>query len=132
DWQSACAGSLRPVNVDALLGKPGGVDSATGDQAAIDTTSKYLKVTLKLDSLQAPYVPGDSGKLGIGVRVGADAPTSVTFCTRENACGAAVAWFVKLASIKGTDTTLIHKPLAAVTRFANVSFDPPSLPPHSA
>ena len=128
DVQSAFADSLRAVNVDALLAKPGGVDSATGDQAAIDTTSKYLKVTLKLDSLQAPYVPGDSGKLGIGVRVGADAPTSVTFCTRENACGAAVAWFVKVDSIKGTDTTLIHKQLAAVTLFDNFVFDPPNPP----
>ena len=128
DVQSAFADSLRAVNVDALLAKPGGVDSATGDQAAIDTTSKYLKVTLKLDSLQAPYVPGDSGKLGIGVRVGADAPTSVTFCTRENACGAAVAWFVKVDSIKGTDTTLIHKQLAAVTLFDNYVFYPPTPP----
>ncbi len=128
DVQSAFADSLRAVNVDALLAKPGGVDSATGDQAAIDTTTKFLKVTLKLDSLQAPYVPGDSGKLGIGVRVGADAPTSVTFCTRENACGAAVAWFVKVDSIKGTDTTLIHKQLAAVTLFDNFVFDPPNPP----
>ena len=85
-------------------------------------------MTLKLDSLQAPYVPGDSGKLGIGVRVGADAATSVTFCTRENACGAAVAWFVKVDSIKGTDTTLIHKQLAAVTLFDNFVFDPPNPP----
>jgi len=133
DLQSAFADSLRAVNVDALLAKPGGVDSATGDQAAIDTTSKFLKVTLKLDSLQAPpsgdlYVPGDSGKLGIGVGVGADAPTSVAFCTRENACGASVAWFVKFDSIKGTDTTLIHKQLAAVTLFDSYVFDPPNPP----
>ena len=130
DVQSAFADSLRAVNVDALLAKPGGVDSATGDQAAIDTTSKFLKVTLKLDSrlVDTLYVPGDSGKLGIGVRVGADAPTSVTFCTRENACGAAVAWFVKVDSIKGTDTTLIHKQLAAVTLFDNFVFDPPNPP----
>jgi len=120
--------SLRAVNVDALLAKPGGVDSATGDQAAIDTTSKFLKVTVKLDSLQAPYVSGDSGKLGIGVRIGADAPTSVGFCTRENACGASLAWFVKVDSIKGTDTTLIHKQLAAVTLFDSYVFDPP-IPP---
>src|SRR5207253_67642 len=123
--------SLRAVNVDALLAKPGGVDSATGDQAAIDTTSKFLKVTVKLDSLQAPYVSGDSGKLGVGVRIGADAPTSVGFCTRENACGASLAWFVKVDSIKGTDTTLIHKQLAAVTLFDSYVFDPPIPPVYS-
>ena len=130
DVESAFADTLRAVNVDALLAKPGGVDSATGDQAAIDTTSKFLKVTLKLDSrlVDTLYVPGDSGKLGIGVRVGADAPTSVAFCTRENGCGATVAWFVKVDSIKGTDTTLIHKQLAAVTLFDSYVFDPP-IPP---
>src|SRR2546427_8375227 len=84
DVRSAFTDTLRAVNVDALLAKPGGVDSATGDQATIDTTSKFLKVTLKLDSLQAPYVPGDSGKLGIGVRVGADAPTRDRKSTRLN------------------------------------------------
>jgi len=125
---SAFADSLWAVNVDALLAKPGGVDSARGDQAAIDTTTKFLKVTFKLDSLQAPYVPADSGKLSIGVRVAADAPTSVTLCTRENGCGASVAWFVKVDSIKGTDTTLIHKQLAAVTLFDSYVFDPPNLP----
>ena len=130
DVESAFADTLRAVNVDALLAKPGGVDSATGDQAAIDTTSKFLKVTLKLDSrlVDTLYVPGDSGKLGIGVRVGADAPTSVAFCTRENGCGATVAWFVKVDSIKGTDTTLIHKQLAAVTLFDNYVFYPPTPP----
>src|SRR5207249_11686991 len=62
DVESAFADTLRAVNVDALLAKPGGVDSATGDQAAIDTTSKFLKVTLKLDSrlVDTLYVPAHS------------------------------------------------------------------------
>src|SRR5205823_1630851 len=87
DLQGAFADSLlRTVNLDSLLAKPGGVDSARGDSVAIDTTSKFLSVALKLDALQARYNPSDSGRLGFGVRIGADVPTSVTFCTRENGC----------------------------------------------
>ena len=129
DVAGAFAGSpLRTVNLDSLLAKPNGVDVTTGDSAGIDTTSKHLKVTLKLDSLEATYVQGDSGKLGIGVRVGADAPTSISFCTRENACGAAIAWFMKVDSIKGADTTLVHKPYAGVSLFDTFLFDPPPAP----
>jgi len=129
DVAGAFAGSpLRTVNLDSLLAKPNGVDVTTGDSAGIDTTSKQLKVTLKLDSLEATYVPGDSGKLGIGVRVGADAPTSISCCTRENACGAAIAWFMKVDSIKGADTTLVHKPYAGVSLFDTFLFDPPPAP----
>jgi len=129
DVAGAFAGSpLRTLNLDSLLAKPNGVDVTTGDSAGIDTTSKQLKVTLKLDSLEATYVPGDSGKLGIGVRVGADAPTSISFCTRENACGAAIAWFMKVDSIKGADTTLVHKPYAGVSLFDTFLFDPPPAP----
>jgi len=129
DVAGAFAGSpLRTVNLDSLLAKPNGVDVTTGDSAGIDTTSKQLKVTLKLDSLEATYVPGDSGKLGIGVRVGADAPTSISFCTRENACGAAIAWFMKVDSIKGADTTLVHKPYGGVSLFDTFLFDPPPAP----
>jgi hypothetical protein len=129
DVQGAFAASpLRSVNLDSLLAKPNGVDVTTGDSAGIDTTSKRLKVTLKLDSVQAPYVLGDSGKLGIGVGVGADGPTSVSFCTRDNGCGAAIAWFMKVDSIKGTDTTLIHKSYPRGSIFDTFLFDPPPAP----
>ena len=129
DVQGAFAGSpLRSVNLDSLLAKPNGVDVTTGDSAGIDTTSKQLKVTLKLDSVQAPYVLGDSGKLGIGVGVGADGPTSISFCTRDNGCGATISWFMKVDSIKGTDTTLIHKPYPRGSIFDTFLFDPPPAP----
>ena len=132
DVQGAFAGApLRTVNLDSLLAKPNGVDVTTGDSAGIDTTSKQLKVTIKLDSLQAPYVVGDTGKLGIGVRVGGAGPTSIAFCSRENACGATVAWYIKVDSIKGTDTTLIHKPFPRGSIFDTFLFDPPPAPPDS-
>jgi len=132
DVAGAFAGSpLRTVNLDSLLAKPNGVDVTTGDSAGIDTTSKQLKVTIKLDSLQAPYVVGDTGKLGIGVRVGGAGPTSIAFCSRENACGATVAWYIKVDSIKGTDTTLIHKPFPRGSIFDTFLFDPPPAPPDS-
>ena len=132
DVRGAFAGApLRTVNLDSLLAKPNGVDVTTGDSAGIDTTSKQLKVTIKLDSLQAPYVVGDTGKLGIGVRVGGAGPTSIAFCSRENACGATVAWYIKVDSIKGTDTTLIHKPFPRGSIFDTFLFDPPPAPPDS-
>ena len=132
DVQGAFAGApLRSVNLDSLLAQPNGVDVTTGDSAGIDTTSKQLKVTIKLDSLQAPYVVGDTGKLGIGVRVGGAGPTSIAFCSRENACGATVAWYMKVDSIKGTDTTLIHKPFPRGSIFDTFLFDPPPAPPDS-
>src|SRR5881396_1521480 len=89
--------------------------------------------------VSVPLIESTFTKEGTGVRrafscvqkaavVGGDAPTSVAFCTRENGCGATVAWFVKVDSIKGTDTTLIHKQLAAVTLFDNYVFDPEPAP----
>src|SRR3989442_3085250 len=93
---------LRTVNIDALLAKPGGIDSTTGDSIATDTTTHRLILKVKFDSLQLPYVAADSGKLGFGIRVGATTPASVSFSTREDPTsgGAAVPSFLKVGSVK--------------------------------
>src|SRR2546425_12373874 len=101
---------LRTVNIDALLAKPGGIDSTTGDSIATDTTTHRLILKVKFDS-QVPYVAADSGKLGFGIRVGATTPASVSFSTREDPTsgGATVTWVMKVDSIKGSDTTLARQ-----------------------
>src|SRR5437879_1762227 len=121
---------LRTVNIDALLAKPGGIDSTTGDSIATDTTTHRLILKVKFDSLQLPYVAADSGKLGFGIRVGATTPASVSFSTREDPTsgGSTVTWFMKVDSIKGSDTTLVRERYPRGTRFDTYVFDPP-VPP---
>src|SRR2546425_9037862 len=121
---------LRTVNIDALLAKPGGIDSTTGDSIATDTTTHRLILKVKFDS-QVPYVAADSGKLGFGIRVSATAPASVTFATREDPTsgGATVTWVMKVDSIKGKDTTLVRERYPGRgTRFDSYVFDPPAAP----
>ncbi|PYO12402.1 MAG: hypothetical protein DMD31_16470 [Gemmatimonadetes bacterium] len=121
---------LRTVDIDALLAKPGGIDSTTGDSIATDTTTHRLILKVKFDSLQLPYVAADSGKLGFGIRVGATTPASVSFSTREDPTsgGSTVTWFMKVDSIKGSDTTLVRERYPRGTRFDTYVFDPPVAP----
>jgi hypothetical protein len=128
----------RTVNLDSLLSKPkrgadsAHVDTTTGDRATLDTLAKHVSVTVKFDSLQAPYAPSDSGKLGLGIQVAAARPASVSFATREDPTlgGAAGAWWMRVDSIKGKDTTRIHRtvPLAVRAGFDSYVFAPPIAP----
>lgn len=124
DLAGAFTDSLaKSVNVDSLLARSKGKDTVTGDSAAVDTT-KTVTVVMKLDSSQAPYTSADSGKLAFGIRVGADSLASIALAGAPT-----ISWFVKVDSIHGTDTTLIHKampPRGAL--FRSFVFDPPPAP----
>ena len=122
---------LRTVNLDSLEAKPGGVDSTTGDAIVVDTATDRVAVTVKFDSLQAPYSAADSGRLGIGVRVSAAGPTSVAIATRASVVGGAqVAWYATVDSITDSSTTRIHKlpPYPRGVEFESFVFDPPPAP----
>jgi hypothetical protein len=133
--------ALRTVNLDSLLAKVDsldtasgdsiGVDSTTGDAIRVDTTktNHRVAVTVKFDSLQAPYVAADSGKLGLGIRVSANGPTSLRIATIESGLTRAnVTWYVTVDSISGVDTTPVHKPYPRGVTFDNYVSDPPAAP----
>ena len=109
------------VNIDSLLARPHGKDTLTGDSVAVDTT-KRVTVVMKLDSSQAPYASADSGKLALGIRVGADSLASIALTVDT------IRWFVKVDSIHGSDTTLVHKLYARGVTFRSFVFDPPPAP----
>jgi hypothetical protein len=135
------AAPLRSVNLDSLLAKVDsfdvmtgdsiGVDSTTGDAIRVDTAraTRFIAVTAKFDSLQAPYVAADSGMLGIGVRIGAATPTSIAVGTREAGLSPSLTWFVAVDSITATDTTRVHKsfPFPFVL-FDSYVFEPAAAP----
>jgi hypothetical protein len=133
------AAPLRSVNLDSLLAKVKSIDSTTGDSVGVDSTtgdairvaraSRLVAVTVKFDSLQAPYPAADSGRLGIGVRIGAATPTSLAVGTREAGLSPSLTWFVAVDSITATDTTRVHKPfLLPFVPFDSYVFDPPAAP----
>lgn len=125
------AAPLRVVNLDTLLAKTGGVDSATGDSIGVDATTGRVALRVKFDSLQAAYSAADSGRLGFGISVSADVPTSVGISTRDNpgVGGPAVSWYVTVDSITATDTTRIHRLLPPVgVTFDSFVFNPPAAP----
>jgi len=122
DLAGAFTDSLaRTVNIDSLLARSNGKDTVTGDSVAVDTT-KRVAVVMKLDSSQVPYTSADSGKLALGIRVGADSLASIALRVDT------IRWFVKVDSIHGSDTTLVHKLYARGVTFRSFVIDPPPAP----
>jgi hypothetical protein len=128
---------LRTVYLDSLLAKVTrdtsgnfvGVDSAKGDAISVDTTHRLLRVTVKFDSAQAPYVAADSGRLGFGIRVGADVPTSLSIATRASGIASAVVtWYVQVDSTTAADTTLVHEVYSRGITLDSYVFYPPLAP----
>jgi hypothetical protein len=125
---------LRSVNLDSLLAKVDSIDATTGDSIGVDSTtgdairvdtaraSRFIAVTVKFDSLQAPYVAADSGRLGIGVRISAATPTRIA--VGKGLLAARLTWFVKVDSITATDTTQIQKSFPNGAVFDSFVFDP--------
>jgi len=119
---------VRRINVDRLLALPGQIDSATGDRVTIDSTFAPLQrfvLVFRFDSLQIPWVPTDSGKVALGIRVTADKPTSTALASLESGAGAGLTWYNRFDSAG----TIIDKHQSAAAAFDAFVFDqvPPAL-----
>ncbi|MGH7537722.1 MAG: hypothetical protein ACREMF_03735, partial [Gemmatimonadales bacterium] len=92
---AAFAGSpVRVVNIDSLLALPGRRDSVTGDSVeSVDSVRQSVRLTLKFDTLQLPFVVADSGKLALGVRVTADTLARVALGSSNGGEGPSLRWF---------------------------------------
>jgi hypothetical protein len=97
---------LDSFNVSAVLARPPVTDTMTrriwGDSIWTDSaghiivqadSGRTLVLYLHLDTLQAPLVAADSGRLGFGVRVAADSLASVALGTLESGQTAQLFWY---------------------------------------
>jgi hypothetical protein len=116
---------IRVVNVDTLVKRAGGGsghDGTTGDSIVVDTLGKRMTLLLRLDSAQAPYSAPDSGKLALGIRVGADSLASIALGGFAGGVGPGVTWFFKVDSL---GHGVVHRALTPVTAFNSFVFTPP-------
>jgi hypothetical protein len=94
------------VNISAVLARPAVADTATrriwGDSIWTDSaghvilkadSGRVLFIYWDLDTLQAPLVEADSGRLGYGIRVAADSLATVAIGTLEGATNALFTWY---------------------------------------
>ncbi len=135
---------IDSVNVSDLLARPFISDTATRriwtDSIRTDSAGHVLlggdsvRLTLlfDLDTLQAPFVVADSGRLGLGIHVTADSLASAAFATTEaGASEPALTWFyhyTKPDTVSGTPDSVKHANQARAPKFDSFLFDPP-IPP---
>lgn len=94
------------VNISDVLARPAITDTATrtiwGDSIWTDSaghvilkadSGRMLLIYWDLDTLQAPLVEADSGRLGYGIRVAADSLATVAIGTLESARNAMFTWY---------------------------------------
>ena len=122
DLKGSFTDSVRTIEIDSLLARPGKKDPVTGDSVVVDTVKRQLTLILALDSAQAPYVPADSGKLAFGLRVAADSLASIALGAREAGLGPEITWFVKVDSLGA----VVHRTQVRLATFDSFVFDPPA------
>lgn len=133
------------LNVSSLLARPAVGDTQTirlwGDSIRVDSAGNVLQINrsdssltvyFRLDTLQAPLVDADSGRVAYGIRVGADSFPSVTLATSETASPPQVRWFYHYLGpdtvIAKTDTIVRYGDHIVGPRFDSFVFSPPSAP----
>jgi hypothetical protein len=114
---------VRVVNLDSLLALPGLLDSTTGDSVVrVDSIRNAVTISLKLDTVQAPFVAADSGRLAYGVRVTADAPTNLALGAIEGGEGPEILWYNRVDS---AGTLVVRTSQRQGVDFDSFVFDPP-------
>ena len=142
---------IDSVNVSTLLTVPPIVDTAVADSArralyGSDTTrtdslghtlvvtdsGRILTLFFHFDTLKAPLIPSDSGKLAYGFRVSADSLASIQLAARgSTANGPLMHWFLHhvlhdTTNAKPDSTVFVHLPRAAI--FNDFVYNPPPPP----
>jgi hypothetical protein len=148
---SFAAPPIDSVNVDSLLARPAitipatdtvarrawgdsiiRTDSAGHTLVTLDS-ARILRMFFDLDTLQAPFVVADSGRLGLGIRVTADSLASATFGTTESGSDPPnILWYYHYTipdTVSGTpDSVVSTSGPIRVPRFDGFVFDPPTAP----
>jgi len=98
---------VRSVNVDSVLHLAGGIDSTTGDSAAvIDSATGAVRIKISLDSAQANFLASDSGSRAFGIRISADSLALVSFASVRGSAGPTFRWWGTFDSL-GTNVSRV-------------------------
>lgn len=132
------------VSVDDLLSRPLITDTATvrfwGDTIQTDSaghilitadSAKILTLFFQFDTLKAPFVVADSGRLGFGIGVTADSQASATFGTVESSDVPTMLWFYHYTipdTVSATPDSVVHTSQPRAPQFDSFVFDPPTAP----
>ena len=139
------AAPIDSVSVSDLLSRPLITDTATlriwGDTIQTDSaghvlmtadSARILTLFFDFDTLQAPFVVADSGRLGLGMYVTADSFASATFGTTEAGSDApSMLWYYHYTipdTVSGTPDSVVHVSQVRVPKFDGFVFDPPTAP----
>lgn len=134
------------VNVTDLLARPLITDTATlriwGDTIQTDSaghvlltadSARRLTLFFYLDTLQAPLVVADSGRLGFGIRVAADSLATAAFGTTDQLLdlGPTMDWYYHYTipdTVSATPDSVVRDTTSRGSKFDSFVFDPP-IPP---
>lgn len=135
---------IDSVSIDDLLSRPLITDTATvrfwGDTIQTDSaghilltadSAKVLTLFFQFDTLQAPFVVADSGRLGFGIRVTADSLASATFGTVESSDVPTMLWFYHYTipdTVSATPDSVVQASQPRAPQFDTFVFDPPTAP----
>lgn len=118
------AAPVRVVNIDSLLAQPGMHDSITGDSVVSvdDTIRRAAVVSLKFDTTQIPFVPADSGRVALGIRVTADTLPAAVLGSTDGGEGPEILWYNRVDS---AGTLLDRTAQRQGTDYDGFVYDPP-------
>jgi hypothetical protein len=136
------AAPVDSVNLDSLLADTLVTDTALtklrGGPYRIDADGRFLQeagdsttllLTFPLDTLQAPFVVADAGRLAFGVRVAADSLASIALGSRDvpgSRDAALRRFFHYQQMIDSTTDSTVFANASRLTTFDSFVFDPPT------
>jgi hypothetical protein len=123
-WRSVCAFCIDSVRVDSA-----------GNVVLMHPDSSTLLLYLKLDSLQAPLVDADTGRLAFGFRVAADSFASIALATTDSIGNEPLLrrWYHYTIpdTVSTKPDSVVQKDRTFQNRFDSFVFNPPTPPPDS-